>query len=62
MGNICSLSLCCAPLCVFCKPDKKEYRDHLIRERHCSGCQYTYLSNYEYNRHIVECNRMYGDL
>jgi len=55
MGNICSLLICCLP-------DKKEYQEHLIRERHCYRCEQTYLSNYEYNRHIVECNRMYGDM
>ena len=55
MGNVCSV-------CSFCKQDKKEHLDHLIRDRHCYRCQQTYLSNYEYNKHIVGCNQMYGDM
>ena len=57
MGSVCSLSLCCLR-----KPDKKEHLDHLIRDRHCYRCQQTYLSNNEYNKHIVGCNQMYGDM
>ena len=53
MGNLCS-----------CLREKKyeEYNDHLIRHKHCYKCQVTYLSNYEYNRHIVECNSVHGDM
>jgi len=53
MGNLCS-----------CFREKKyeEYNDHLIRHKHCYKCQVTYLSNYEYNRHIVECNSVHGDM
>lgn len=55
MGNIGSF-------CSFCQPNKKPHQDHLIRERYCYKCQQTYLSNYEYNRHIVECNLIFGDM
>jgi hypothetical protein len=52
MGNLCS----------YCKKDKKEYEDHLIRDKFCPKCRINYLSNYEYNRHIVGCNQVYGDM
>ena len=39
-----------------------EHSDHLISDRYCHKCSHHYLSNYEYNKHIVECNRIYGDL
>ena len=39
--------------------DKKEYNDHLIRDRYCPQCKISYLSNNEYNKHIVKCNRNY---
>ena len=52
MGNICS----------YFTKDKKEYQDSLIRNIYCPKCRITYLSNYEYNNHIVSCNRINGDL
>ena len=52
MGNLCS--------CL--KQQKKEYHDSLIRHRYCHQCQKTYISNNEYNKHIVNCNKMYGDM
>ena len=53
MGNLCS----------YCKKEKdKEYEDHLIRNIVCPKCRINYLSNYEYNRHIVDCTRVYGDM
>jgi len=42
--------------------DNKEYNDHLIRDRYCPQCKTGYLSNNEYNKHIVNCNRVYGDM
>ena len=47
MGNICS--------CLFpCKNNNKtEYNDHLIRDRYCSQCKNRFLSNNEYNKHII---------
>ena len=48
--------------CFSCMENKKEYNDHLIREKYCPNCQVTFLSNYEYNKHIPTCNRLYGDL
>jgi len=44
------------------KQDKKEYNDSLIRDRYCDQCKTRYLSNLEYNRHIVNCNRDYDDI
>ena len=44
------------------KKDHKEYNDNLIRDRYCPQCKERYLSNNEYNKHIVNCNRIYGDM
>jgi len=44
------------------KQDNNKLNDRLIREFYCPQCQKTYLSNYEYNKHIVNCNKTYGDL
>lgn len=52
MGTICSCF----------KQNKKEFNEHLIRDRYCHKCRQTYLSNYEYNRHIVNCQKIYGDI
>ena len=52
MGNLCS--------CL--KKDKKEYQDHLIRDIYCPKCRVMYLSSYEYNNHIVNCNQIHGDM
>ena len=44
-----------------CFKDKKEYEEHLIRDIVCDQCQVRFLSNYEYNKHIHTCRRIYGD-
>jgi len=49
-------------LCSCCKKDKKELEDHLIRDRRCHKCKVIYLSNYEYNKHIIDCNQVHGDM
>jgi len=49
MGNIC----CCV------KSKKKDLEDHLLRYIFCEKCQESFISNYEYNRHIYECNQRY---
>lgn len=54
MGHNCS--------CFKRQSDSKEHSDHLISDRYCHKCQHHYLSNYEYNRHISQCNRIYGDM
>ena len=54
----------------FCKGKKNtEINNNLIREIYCPKCKMTYISNYEYNKHIVTCNQSnqsnnesYGDL
>jgi hypothetical protein len=53
MGNICSYLK---------REDKKEYQDHLIRDKFCSSCRVYFISNYEYNKHIVNCNKVRGDM
>ncbi len=50
MGNI----LCCIKL-----RDKKDYDEHLIRYIFCDQCKREYISYYEYNKHIYECNQAY---
>lgn len=44
-----------------CFKNKKEYERHLIRDIVCDKCQIRFLSNYEYNKHIPTCGRIYGD-
>jgi hypothetical protein len=51
MGNI-----------VSCCKKEKEYEEHLIRDIVCDQCQVRFLSNYEYNKHIPTCRRVYGDM
>jgi len=48
-------------LCCFQK-NKKEFNDHLIKYCYCQKCKHTYLSTYEYNRHIVRCNLVNDDI
>ena len=48
--------------CSSCFREKKEYNDHLITYRYCQNCKVTFISNYEYNKHIPTCNRVYGDM
>ena len=45
-----------------CFKNKKEYEEHLIRDIVCDQCQVRFLSNYEYNKHIPTCGRIYGDM
>jgi len=52
MGNSCSCF----------KRDDKEYNDHLIRDKYCPKCRVHYLSNNEYNKHIIDCNQIHGDM
>jgi len=56
MGNICSC------LCPFRDNNKKEYNDHLIRDIYCTKCKKRFLSNNEYNKHIIYCNKICGDI
>ena len=55
MGNCCCFILSH-------RDEKKELNNHLIRPIYCDRCKQTYLSNYEYNKHIVRCNLITGDL
>lgn len=45
-----------------CFKGKKEYEAHLIRDIVCDQCHIRFLSNYEYNKHITICGRIYGDI
>ena len=53
-------------ICLSCLPcskeNKKEYNDHLIRDKYCEQCKIIFLSNYEYNKHIPTCNGRHGDI
>lgn len=51
MGNI----FCCI------KSKKNNLDDHLVRYMYCEQCQQLYLSNYEYSKHIYECNKKYNN-
>ena len=55
----------CLPVCG-CLPCFKEdndiLSDRLIREKYCERCDKFYVSNNEYNKHIVGCNQVYGEL
>ena len=42
--------------------NKKELGVGLIRDRYCHQCRRTFISNYEYNRHIPTCEGTYGDM
>ena len=45
-----------------CKREKKDLNVGLIREIYCYQCRRTFISNYEYNRHIPNCQEIYGDM
>ena len=47
---------------VSCCKKEKENDEHLIRDILCEQCQVRFLSNYEYNKHIPTCRRVYGDM
>ena len=55
MGQNCSYLQCC-------KKEKKELGVGLMRDRYCHQCRRTFISNYEYNRHIPTCGGTYGDM
>jgi hypothetical protein len=38
------------------------FLEYLIRDIVCDKCQIRFLSNYEYNKHIPTCRRIYGDI
>ena len=54
MGN-----LCC---CVKSKKNNAELKINLISDIYCDKCKKIYISSYEYNRHIVNCNLIHGDI
>ena len=41
---------------------KHGLNDRLIRDVYCPKCHVMFLSTYEFNKHIVNCNRIFGDL
>ena len=42
--------------CVSCfKDTNDDYQQRLIRDILCDQCHTTFLSNYEYNKHIPTC-------
>ena len=48
-----------------CKRERIEQKDlnvGLMRDRYCYQCRRTFISNYEYNRHIPICEGTYGDM
>ena len=45
-----------------CNREKKDLGLSLMRERYCYQCRRTFISNYEYNRHIPTCGGTYGDM
>ena len=49
-------------ICSSCCKEKKEYHNTLITDRYCYQCQRTFISNYEYNKHIPNCPKIVGDL
>lgn len=49
MGNL----LCCIK-------DNKYENDHLLGYMYCDKCMNSFLSPYEYNRHIYKCNQDYS--
>jgi hypothetical protein len=56
---------CC---CSFLKNPINDYYEPLITNRYCHQCKTTFISNNEYNKHIVNCNKnivncnkIYGD-
>ena len=48
--------------CFSCnRNNKDDYHKSLINNRYCYQCQTTFISNNEYNKHIINCNKVYGD-
>jgi hypothetical protein len=41
---------------------EKEYNEYLITNKYCYQCQVTFISNNEYNKHIPNCPKRYGDI
>ena len=54
MGNL----FCCIKLN---RDKKRDYEEHLIRYIYCDQCKREYISYYEYNKHIYECNQRYNN-
>ena len=48
--------------CSSCYKEKNEFKTPLITDRYCYQCQTTFISNYEYNRHIPTCPKINGDI
>ena len=53
---------CCSCLLERNRERKQELNDRLIRDVYCPKCHVMFLSTYEFNKHIVNCNRIFGDL
>ena len=47
--------------CCFSRDDT-ELQNQLITEQKCHKCGHDFLSSIEYNRHIIACNKLNGDL
>lgn len=45
-----------------CYEKKHEVKERLLQDVYCPICKRRYMSNYEYNKHIVWCNESYGDM
>ena len=45
-----------------CKRKNKDLNVGLIKDKYCYQCRKTFISNYEYNRHIPTCGGIYGDM
>ena len=48
--------------CFSCIQNNEEYcHQPLITNRYCHQCKTPFISNNEYNKHIINCNKVYGD-
>lgn len=47
--------------CCFSR-EEPEVQNRLIVEKRCHKCGYNFLSSIDYNKHIIECNKLNGDL
>lgn len=46
----------------FFKENSDSLNAYLIQDVYCPRCRRRYMSNYDYNKHIVSCNESYGDM
>ncbi len=46
----------------FFKEKSDSLNAYLIQDVYCPRCRRRYMSNYDYNKHIVSCNESYGDM